>query len=219
MDEVEISHQKLAAEVKSAAEILNDTACKATDDHVEGPFYRPGAPDLTDIYPTDSHGSILYFEGSIVDTDCKRLSATTIEIWHADDLGHYDNDDPGHPPAPGFFRCRARIKATFDGQFKIRAVLPANYKPDPSQAWVRVKHLHFKFFGESMQPLTTEIALLPDGYTATDVLYNPNLAAALEESSEENNRRVFRAVFNFVLRKISSTGYVLAAARTLRTAR
>jgi hypothetical protein len=94
--------------------------CKPTEDHVERPFYRPCAPDVTDLYPADSTGPVLWFTGSVSDTDCQPLTGTVLEVWQAD----------------------------------------------------------------GRQPLTTEIELLPDEYTASDQLYNPHLAVPFKGREE-----------------------------------
>ena len=204
-----------------AALRYRDAPCKPTDDHVEGPFYRPDAPFLTDLYPPDAQGPLLYFDASIVDTKCSPLPEVLVEIWQADDLGHYDNDDPQHPPATGYFRCRARLRAV-DGTFKLRTVLPNNYEvkepnlpPEFPHPWIRVKHLHFKLHVARCQPLTTEIALLPDDYASPvrDPLFNPHLTVDLNALPPEGDRQAFKAGFQFVLKEISSSGYAIAAAR------
>jgi protocatechuate 3,4-dioxygenase beta subunit/pimeloyl-ACP methyl ester carboxylesterase len=197
------------------AALFKDVACNPTADHDEGPYYRPGAPQMTDLYPTRSNGRVLYFHGSVTDTNCQPLSGATGEIWQADERGHYDNDDPGRPPDPTCFRCRASFVVASDGTFRLRTVLPENYSVcDPSGPWKRVKHLHFKFYAPGFQPLTTEIALLPDEYIASDLLFCRSLVAELQSIGEENGRAAFKAQFRFVLKATSSTGYVLAAART-----
>jgi protocatechuate 3,4-dioxygenase beta subunit len=194
--------------------LLSETRCKPTDHHVTGPFYRPGAPLLTDLYPADNTGPVLYFDATVTDSDCKFVPAVLVEVWQADDRGNYDNGDPQHPPAPDFFRCRGKFTSLEDGTFRIRTVLPANYKvDDPEQSWTRVKHLHFKLHAAGFQPLTTEIELLPDEYSKNDPLFNPGLAVELQKLPGERGREAFRVNFGFVLSRISSSGYLIAAAR------
>lgn len=202
---------------RSVAMLFKDAACQPTASHDQGPFYRPGAPQLMDLYPADSHGRVLYFHGSVTDTNCQPLAGATGEIWQADELGRYDNDDRTPPPAPTHFRCRASFVVDNDGTFRLRTVLPENYSvcEGPSGPWKRVKHLHFKLYAPGYQPLTTEVALLPDEYTS-DWLFVPSLAAELESIGEENGRPAFDARYGFVLSPVSATGYVIAAANAQR---
>jgi len=202
----------MTAAAERAATLFSGDPCQPTDHHEDGPFYRPGAPWQTDLYPADSGGTILCFEGSLTGTSCGPVRNATSEIWQADDHGRYDNDDPANLPDPTFFRCRARFNVDANGRFKLRTVLPANYKPDANDCWVRVKHLHFKFHALGYEPLSTEVALLPDRYTDTDFLFNPHLVAKLEDHVE-NGRPVLKARFAFVMRPISTKNYLSAVAR------
>lgn len=186
--------------------------CVATHPHVEGPFYRPGAPSTLDLYPADSTGPVLHFEGSVSDEACRPLGGALIEIWQADDRGRYDNDDPARPPAPDQFRCRGLFHADAAGRFRLRTVLPGNYKVDPAGDWVRVKHLHFKLYSAGFVPLTTEISLLPDAYTATDQLYDPTLAVELRPGNGAAARE-WHVSFDFVLVAATTKGYAAAAAQ------
>jgi len=198
--------------------LFKDATYKPTEEHEEGPYYRCGAPQLTDLYPADSHGRVLYFHGSVTDPNGRPLPGVKGELWQADELGRYDNGDPEQPPAPTYFRCRASFTVAADGTFVLRTVLPGNYSVcdplDPDGSWKRVKHLHFKFCPHGYQSLTTEVALLPDQYVAYDPLFRRSLAAELVNIGEENGRAAFKTHFHFVLRAVSSRGYVVAAART-----
>jgi protocatechuate 3,4-dioxygenase beta subunit len=191
----------------------SNAPCVPTDDHVEGPFYRPGAPESTDLYPKDSKGPILHFRGRVTDTNLVPLPGIHVEIWHADDAGRYDNDNPASLPPPTFFQCRGRLTTASDGTFKVRTVVPGNYRVDPESDWVRVKHLHFKVYGLGFVPLTTEIELLPDRYAPTDQLFDPKLAAQLENLPREDDRDAYHAYFNFVIVRISPIAYARQAAR------
>jgi protocatechuate 3,4-dioxygenase beta subunit len=185
--------------------------CPVTHIHTEGPFYREGAPFTDDLYPKDSTGPVLYFRGIISDTDCNRLAGVTVHVWHSDDRGDYDNDNPENPPPPDFFRCRARMLSNEEGVFEFRTVLPGNYQPDPTAMpeWVRVKHLHFKFFRRGFESHTTEICLAPDDHLETDFLANPELVAYLEEIHDRGcSTPYFRAGFHFALKPISKRGYL-----------
>src|SRR5438128_11923953 len=76
-----------AAFARYADFLYRDALCKPTDDHVQGPFYRPDAPFLTDIYPADSSGPVLYFDATFADSTCTRLADISVELWQADDAG------------------------------------------------------------------------------------------------------------------------------------
>jgi catechol 1,2-dioxygenase len=198
MNVMQFANQILAESMRAA--------CIATNPHVEGPYYRPGAPSLTDIFPSGSTGKPLYFSGLVVDEECNPIPGCAIEIWQADDSGHYDNDDPDHPPDPDFFRCRCRMATDSSGAFIVRTVLPGNYAVDPAGDWIRVKHLHFKLYAPGKSFLTTEIALLPDQYAERDPLFDSALATEIAPI-EEPSGSAWRALFRFTLFKPFKTQY------------
>lgn len=188
--------------------------CKATNAHAEGPFYRPDAPFRLKLYPDGATGPILYFSANVTDVDCRPLSGVKVEIWQADDMGHYDNDDPESPPPPDFFRCRGHAFTDETGRVDIRTVLPANYEVEAVPGWIRVKHLHFKLFQSGFEPLTTEVALVPDEYSGSDQLFNPSLAAELiaAEPDPASGRNILQSSFRFTLERVSRAGYQKALA-------
>ncbi|WP_438024026.1 hypothetical protein [Sorangium sp. So ce233] len=178
--------------------------CRPTEDAVEGPYYRPHAPERTDLYPRGSTGPVLWFSGTVSDTRCRPIPRAEVEVWHADSQGRYDNDDPSAPPPPSYFRCRGRMTTDSRGRFELRTELPDNY-PVAGRSWVRVKHLHFKLFAPGYRPLTTQIFLLPDDHTASDRLYDPRLAVLLRRAPRQESREdAWSASFDFVLEPASS---------------
>lgn len=187
--------------------------CTPTEEHAEGPYYRPDAPETTDLYPSGSTGKVLWFTGTIRDSTCRPVTDALMEVWQADDSGRYDNDDPEQPPPPDYYRCRARMRCDEHGRFGFRTVWPSNYTVPGDGGFTRVKHIHFKVFAARYQPLTTEITLLPDDYTQEDPLYDPRLAIQpVPRASTAANlqKPEYEVEYDFVLRPISAHGYTTA---------
>jgi catechol 1,2-dioxygenase len=186
-------------------------SCPVTKPAGLGPFYREGAPFTNDLYPEDATGPVLYFRGTVSDTDCNRLSGVTVHVWHADDVGGYDNDDPDNLPPPDFFRCRARMTSDEEGVFEFRALRPGNYQPDPigRPYWTRARHLHFMLILLGFEPYITEICFEPDDFLATDFWATRELVTHLEEVRDgDGSVPYFRAGFDFVLKPVSKRGYL-----------
>ena len=197
------------------AQLYRGAHCVPTEPLDDGPYYRPGAPNLTDLYPKDSTGPVLYLDATVADRHCKPIAGVTGEVWQADDAGRYDNEHPDNPPKPDFFRCRGTFTVADNGRFRLRTVLPGNYSvPLPDRIWVRVKHLHFKLYAHCYQPFTSEVQLLPDEHALGDERFRQGLGAQLERIPDEDGRPAYRTTFNFVLQPVAAHGYALAAART-----
>src|SRR5262245_44718247 len=75
----------------------------ATEDNIEGPFYRPGAPFRTKLYDEGEKGDVLVISGTVVARNGRPLADALVEVWQASAAGRYDNDDPDNPPPKDFF--------------------------------------------------------------------------------------------------------------------
>ena len=67
--------------------------CATTHDNIEGPYYRSGAPERWDLTAPGMKGTPLDIEGRVFAADCTTpLRDAELDIWQANDDGHYDND-------------------------------------------------------------------------------------------------------------------------------
>jgi protocatechuate 3,4-dioxygenase beta subunit len=109
--------------------------CEPTPADIEGPFYKPGAPERT------STGQGLAVSGRLLGApDCRPLSGGRIEWWHADPSGNYDD---AH---------RGSMKADADGNYRYTTDVPGKYPGRPL-------HIHVKAFAAGYKPLTAQLYL------------------------------------------------------------
>src|SRR3954470_17020228 len=81
-----------------------------TEDNILGPFHRDGAPFRGKVAPPLEPGRVLLITGRVWALDTRKpLAGAVIDLWQANDQGHYDNDDPAHPPAKDIFKNRCRV--------------------------------------------------------------------------------------------------------------
>src|SRR5262245_29490852 len=66
-------------------------ACAPTEDNIEGPFFKPGAPRRTILAKPDAPGTRLRIVGRVLSASCAPLTGARLEVWHANDRGAYDN--------------------------------------------------------------------------------------------------------------------------------
>lgn len=62
-----------------------------TPAEVLGPFFKKGAPNSRTLRAPGDPGFPLRVSGQVVDTRGEIVPGATVDIWHADHLGHYDN--------------------------------------------------------------------------------------------------------------------------------
>lgn len=114
---------------------LAQPPCEPTPADIEGPFYRPGAPERT------STGQGLIVSGRLLGApDCRPVPSGRIEWWQAAPSGRYDD---AH---------RGSMKAGPDGTYRFTTDVPGKYPGRPP-------HIHFKVFAPGYRPLTTQLYL------------------------------------------------------------
>ena len=142
-----------------------------------GPWYAPGAPEVTSLWQPGDPGRPLYLKGLVFDTGGRPLPGALVELWHTDSDGNY-------PP------LRGAIRTQKNGSFAIRTVLPGHH------LGYRARHIHFVVTHPEHQPLVTRIYFMGD--PNMDEALFPELAILLEEGSIEGETRLFGNV-DFVL--------------------
>jgi catechol 1,2-dioxygenase len=135
---------------------------------VQGPYYRPGAPLLTEkpfILPMRDQepGTPTVFTGKVVDLDGKPIAGALIDVWHAGNDGTYSGFVGDAPP----FNLRAKLYADENGAFQFRSIRPSPYQIPTGgptgryleminrHAW-RPAHFHFKVSAPGFVEITTQ---------------------------------------------------------------
>ena len=139
------------------ASIGDEIECVPTDNDVEGPFYREGAPERTDLV-VEVDAPIVFLEGEVVGWDCRPIPGAWLDFWQADIKGDYDNTSIQY-----FYRGQQFADA--DGRWMLETNIPAPYPGRP-------KHLHVKLQGEFSDILTTQLYFPGDPENEDDPFYD-----------------------------------------------
>jgi catechol 1,2-dioxygenase len=174
----------------------------ASDGAIEGPYFIPGAQQLTKpcVMPMrdDEPGDPLVFRGRVTDSAGNPLQGAEVDLWHSDNNGTYSNipypDDRELPP-PG--NLRGRLTVDDDGTFEVRTIIPVPYeipKTGPTGAMLaaagwhayRPAHLHAIVTAPGHRSLTCQLYLSEDPYLDSDVAgaVKPGLVLSLEKGGE-----------------------------------
>jgi len=129
--------------------------CAATAPNIEGPFYKPGAPQRARL-GRNRRGVPLVVEGMVRDADCRPVPGAWLDIWHADGEGAYDNDG---------FGLRGRLRADGGGRYRLETIIPGHYLNGPTY---RPAHIHVKLAAPGFRPLTTQLYFPGDPYNEGD---------------------------------------------------
>jgi len=113
----------------------------ATPADIEGPFYKAGAPARASLVDPASKAEKLVLSGVVRSTDCQPLVGVTLDFWHADASGAYDNRG---------FRYRGVVTTDAGGRYRLETNLPPPYSGRP-------RHIHVKLQRPGSRVLTTQL--------------------------------------------------------------
>jgi catechol 1,2-dioxygenase len=150
-----------------------------TEDNIQGPFYREGAPYRAKITPPLEPGTVLLVSGTVWGFDSKKpLAHATLDIWQANHLGRYDNDDPTRPPGKSDFKYRSRLMTDENGCYEYETIHPGRYKIG-RDLW-RPAHIHYFVQHTGYRSLITQLYFKGDPHNDKDQFIKPSLIVELE---------------------------------------
>ena len=103
-----------------------------TESAIEGPFYRPGSPPITNpgtlVRRPQERGAVLVFSGAVVTTAGEPLDGAVLDLWQASAEGLYSPGAEGRGDATGLFdvsqppfNLRGRVTCGAGGGFEQQA--------------------------------------------------------------------------------------------------
>lgn len=155
---------------------------EATPSSVEGPFHSPAPPrkngDWIAEGPERERAEVMVVRGRVTDVGGSPIHGATVDVWQADDAGHYDSQDP----AQELGNLRGLFATDADGRYWFRSVVPASY-PVPTDGPVgellrglgrhpmRPAHIHYRVEAADHRPLTTHVFVAGDEYLNSDAAF------------------------------------------------
>ena len=158
---------------------------RRTVDNVEGPLFLAGAP-LVDspalLMRSDEPGERLFLSGQVlVAGSGAPVPDAVLDIWQANALGAYAEDDPGQPP----WNFRRRLRADAEGRYAVETVVPGCYEIGDLSGMacgslmqrlgrhgMRPGHVHVKVSAPGVQPLTTLLYFRGDPWIDDDSIFS-----------------------------------------------
>jgi len=164
----------------------------ATDNDVQGPFFRAGAPERSNLaVDFAGEGRRLEVSGVVLSADCKTpVAGATIELWHADPLGQYDLKSER-------FMFRGRIRTDQHGKYTFQTLIPAGYKDGPLD---RPAHIHYLLEAPGHRKLVTQLYFDGDPKLDGDIFIRQNRGKKRALPYPRNNQGVHEIEFNLVLK-------------------
>jgi len=154
-----------------------------TEDNIEGPFYKAGAPERADLIDRGMRGTPLIVSGRVFSTTGEPLASAVLDVWQANSEGEYDNKG---------YTLRGRLIADKDGNYRLRTIVPKYYKAGET---IRPSHIHIKLSARAHPTLTTQLYFKGAPYNYIDPDVRPSLML-----TPRDDRDAKQARFDFVLR-------------------
>ena len=162
-----------------------DAECPETEDNIEGPYYKAGAPERTALVEPGMKGTPLTVSGRVLNTACRPLPYAVLDVWQCDADGVYDNKG---------YTLRGKIHADKDGRYELRTIAPPPYKVGDNR--YRPAHIHLKLSAPGTPVLTTQLYFEGDKWNAVDSAYRKSLT--IRPGEGRNGTKV--AEFDFKLK-------------------
>ncbi len=163
-------------------EVNHDGPVGATPSSVEGPFHSPAPArangDWISSGPERHRGQVMVARGRVTDTDGAAIPEATVDVWQADDAGHYDSQDP----LQQLGNLRGVFTTGENGDYWFRSVVPSSY-PVPTDGPVgellralgrhpmRPAHIHYRVEAEGHGPVTTHLFVAGDEHLDSDAAF------------------------------------------------
>lgn len=152
---------------------------KGSQNTIEGPYFREGAPDITDgvlpIRDGDKNHEPIVLRGRVTDTLGRPVADAVIDVWHSTPDGRYSGFHDNIP----FGYYRGKVRTRTDGRYQVRSIVPAPYQipnKGPTGALLemmgrhswRPAHVHYKLRKDGFLPLTTQAYFEGGDYVDSD---------------------------------------------------
>jgi protocatechuate 3,4-dioxygenase beta subunit len=133
-----------------------------TDDNIEGPYYKAGAPFVNELAGGLS-GTLLALSGRVKSQTCEPLAGALIDLWQANDAGAYDQVG---------WTLRGKTVCDAAGAYRFSTIIPGHYL---NGAQYRPAHIHVKVSAPGYVLLTTQLYFVGDPYNDIDPFIKPSL--------------------------------------------
>jgi protocatechuate 3,4-dioxygenase beta subunit len=155
-------------------------------EETEGPFYKAGSPERTNLIETGIPGDPITLTGYIFDKNCNPITGAWLDFWQADGNGQYDNNG---------YKLRGHQFTDSQGKYILQTVMPGEYPGRTNHIHVKISKSEAVSKSETQGSIiTTQLYFSGATRNSSDPLFNQSMLVTM---SEINGQKV--AFFNFKL--------------------
>ena len=153
-----------------------------TRTQTEGPYWRPGSLQRTNVRESDTKGEPITIVGKVVNIRGRPVEGAWIDFWQCDGAASYDVDGD---------RLRGHQWTDAEGRFRLETVVPSEYDDDLTNAdgevhrVYRTSHVHAKIKAPRRRTLTTQVYFPGAPGNSRDHDYGDDCLLEIEEKAGE----------------------------------
>jgi protocatechuate 3,4-dioxygenase beta subunit len=160
-------------------QIQSTNALALTVAETEGPFYKAGSPEATNLVPEAVQGQVITVTGQVLDQTGQPVANALLDFWQANASGAYDNAG---------YTLRGHQYTDANGNFTLTTVVPGLYPG-------RTEHIHVKVQAPNAPVLTTQLFFPGVSQNNRDSIYDPSLLMNVSD----NGDGTLSATYTFVV--------------------
>ena len=150
-----------------------------TVSETEGPYYKAGSPEMTDLVQPGMQGQVITISGQVTDQNGNPVANAWLDFWQANASGVYDNSG---------YTLRGHQYTDANGYYTLTTVVPGLYPG-------RTEHIHVKVQAANGPLLTTQLFFPGVAQNSRDGIYNPSLLLNVSD----NGDGTLSGTYNFVI--------------------
>jgi protocatechuate 3,4-dioxygenase beta subunit len=155
------------------------SAAAQTAAQTEGPYYKAGSPETTNLVQEGMPGTPITITGQVLDQNGQPVANAWLDFWQADASGNYDNTG---------YTLRGHQYTDANGSYTLTTIVPGLYTG-------RTEHIHVKIQAPNGPVLTTQLYFPGVAQNARDSIYDPSLLLNIVDNGDGTQS----GTFNFVV--------------------
>jgi protocatechuate 3,4-dioxygenase beta subunit len=175
------SPNQMPTDASAAAPNVSQTSdnLTLTVSETEGPYYKAGSPETTDLVQSGMPGEVITITGQVLDQNGNPVANAWLDFWQANASGAYDNSG---------YTLRGHQYTDANGYYTLTTVVPGLYPG-------RTEHIHVKVQAPNGPVLTTQLFFPGVAQNSRDSIYDPSLLLNVADHGDGT----LSAIYNFVV--------------------
>jgi protocatechuate 3,4-dioxygenase beta subunit len=141
----------------------------------EGPYYKAGSPETTNLLQDGMPGTPLTITGQVLDANGNPVANAWLDFWQADANGNYDNSG---------YTLRGHQYTDENGNYTLTTIVPGLYTG-------RTEHIHVKVQAPNGPVLTTQLYFPGVAQNARDGIFDQSLLLNIVDNGDGTQSGTF----------------------------